>query len=250
MSEFSDQYFRELAPQQRRYDTPVSDQLHFCVFPNGVKSWVFLYEVDGHVRRRTIGLFPEMSYAQALTAIDPNRRIAKVDASEHRRDAGKGTSRPRLRVPPAVEKLMRRITPMDVLTAGGTAIVALAILVLVGRSGDPTPPETASTPPPPTRPAPQAEPVARTAAAAETPPDAPAERAPADSPTVEEARPEPEPPAASRGTITFVESADTDPVPAERPAEAEVTPRVADWLLALTAKRPERRLPHGKGDSG
>ena len=31
---------REEWSRARRYDTPVSDQLHFCVFPNGVKSSV------------------------------------------------------------------------------------------------------------------------------------------------------------------------------------------------------------------
>jgi hypothetical protein len=150
-----------------------------------------------------------MTYAQALRSIDPNRRIAEVDASEHRRDLGHRPSPRRLKVPPAAEKILRRITLMDVLTAGGTAVVALAILMLVGRSGDtPTPATTAAPPPPPTRSSPPAEAVVRTTTPAERP-EATSEEAPPDPP--------PDPPPASRGTITF--AAPADPVP-EAPAEA------------------------------
>ncbi len=163
MSEFSDQYFHDLAPRQRRYDTPVSDQLHFCVFPNGVKSWVFLYEVDGHLRRRTIGLFPDMGYQAALRALDPNRKIAAVDASEQRQPSSRPALSLTLTLPPAVQRFLRRISLTDVLTAAGTAIVALAVLMYFGGSDDPPPAEpppapVARTEPPPAQPAPTAAP--------------------------------------------------------------------------------------------
>jgi hypothetical protein len=85
MPQFSDHYFRDLPPRDRRYDTPVADQLVFSVFPNGVKAWVHVYPVDDYVRRRTIGLFPETGYEGALVALEQSRRIAAVDALETRR---------------------------------------------------------------------------------------------------------------------------------------------------------------------
>lgn len=85
MPQFSDDYFRDLPPRDRRYDTPVADQLVFSVFPNGVKAWVHVYPFEDYVRRRTIGLFPETGYQAALVALEESRRIAAVDALETRR---------------------------------------------------------------------------------------------------------------------------------------------------------------------
>jgi hypothetical protein len=84
MPQFSDEYFRDLPPRDRRYDTPVADQLVFSVFPNGVKAWVHVYPCDDFVRRRTIGLFPEMSLVAARAALEQSRRIAEVDARQIR----------------------------------------------------------------------------------------------------------------------------------------------------------------------
>ncbi len=84
MPQFSDDYFRDLPPRDRRYDTPVADQLVFSVFPNGVKAWVHVYPCDDFVRRRTIGLFPETGYPAALEALEQSRRIAEVDSMETR----------------------------------------------------------------------------------------------------------------------------------------------------------------------
>ena len=83
--EFSEEYFRDLPPRDRRYDTPVADQLVFSVFPNGVKAWVHVYPCEDYVRRRTMGLFPEMSYPDAVSALDISRRIAEVDSRQIRR---------------------------------------------------------------------------------------------------------------------------------------------------------------------
>lgn len=85
MTQFSNDYFRDLPPRDRRYDTPVADQLVFSVFPNGVKAWVHVYPCDDFVRRRTMGLFPDMGFEDALGALEQSRRIAEVDAMEIRR---------------------------------------------------------------------------------------------------------------------------------------------------------------------
>lgn len=85
MTQFTNDYFRDLPPRDRRYDTPVAEQLVFRVFPNGVKAWVHVYPCNDFVRRRTMGLFPEMDYGAALAALEESRRIAEVDAAQARR---------------------------------------------------------------------------------------------------------------------------------------------------------------------
>ena len=137
MSEFSEQYFRDLAPRERRFDTPIADQLAFCVFPNGVKSWVYLYEVDGFTRRRTIGLFPDMSYEEALRSLDPNRRIAQVDAEEQRRGPERPATPKRLTEILNRASFLKRVSMRDLLTGGGTAVAALTVFILLGRTNEP-----------------------------------------------------------------------------------------------------------------
>ena len=82
MTAFSNDFLQDLPPKDRRYDTPVAENLVFSVFPNGVKAWVHVYSYEGYVRRRTIGLFPEMDYAQAQAALNQSRRIVAVDLQQ------------------------------------------------------------------------------------------------------------------------------------------------------------------------
>lgn len=73
------EYFRDLPPQSRRYDTPLGDNLVFSVFPNGTKCWVLIYSAGGYTRRRTLGLFPEMTLEAAREAAAQARRILEVE---------------------------------------------------------------------------------------------------------------------------------------------------------------------------
>jgi len=75
----TDDHCRDLPPQARRYDTPVEEGLVFSVFPNGTKCWVLTYLVDGFTRRRTLGLFPEMTLENALEAAAQARRILAAE---------------------------------------------------------------------------------------------------------------------------------------------------------------------------
>lgn len=76
----NDEYFRELPPQARRYDTPLGEGLVFSVFPNGTKCWVLIHSVGGFARRRTLGVFPEMKLDAALEAAAQARRILAVES--------------------------------------------------------------------------------------------------------------------------------------------------------------------------
>ncbi len=125
MTAFSNEFLQDLPPKERRYDTPVGENLVFSVFPNGVKAWVHVYSYEGFVRRRTIGLFPEMEYAQAQAALSQSRRIVAVELQQGgTRQGARGMSRGKLAL----------------LTAGaviGGIAVALTVRSLTGGSSAP-----------------------------------------------------------------------------------------------------------------
>lgn len=80
MTKLTDDYFRDLAPKDRRYDTPLGEGLVFSVFPNGTKCWVQVYSAGGFARRRTLGLFPEMNLEAAREAAGQAQRILAIEA--------------------------------------------------------------------------------------------------------------------------------------------------------------------------
>jgi hypothetical protein len=133
MTAFSNEFLQDLPPKERRYDTPVAENLVFSVFPNGVKAWVHVYSYEGFVRRRTIGLFPEMDYAQAQAALSQSRRIVAVElqqGGQRRRPAGISQTKILLLVSGAII---------------GGVLIALMIRFLTadGRAPDPGPPAAA-----------------------------------------------------------------------------------------------------------
>ncbi|MDZ7760823.1 MAG: tyrosine-type recombinase/integrase [Desulfovermiculus sp.] len=54
-----------LRPESKRYEVPDGDGLILRVSPSGKKSFCFVYRIGNKVKRLTIGVFPEMSLAQA-----------------------------------------------------------------------------------------------------------------------------------------------------------------------------------------
>jgi hypothetical protein len=80
MNAQTEDYFRDLPPRARRYDTPLGEGLVFSVFPNGTKCWVLVYSAGGFTRRRTLGLFPEMNLATAREAANEAQRILEFES--------------------------------------------------------------------------------------------------------------------------------------------------------------------------
>ena len=70
MSPLSDEYIRSLEPETLRYDVTIFDDFVISVLPNGIKTWAFLYDYEGRKRRKTLGVYPDMAYAQAEDALD------------------------------------------------------------------------------------------------------------------------------------------------------------------------------------
>jgi Protein of unknown function (DUF2914)/Arm DNA-binding domain len=69
----------DLQPQATRYDTPIADDLLICTFPNGIRTWIFSYASNGYQRRRSLGVYPQMSLADARQALFAARKLQKVE---------------------------------------------------------------------------------------------------------------------------------------------------------------------------
>jgi hypothetical protein len=69
----------DLQPQAARYDTPIADDLVICTFPNGVRTWIFAYTTNGYQRRQSLGVYPEMSLADARQALFAARKLQAVE---------------------------------------------------------------------------------------------------------------------------------------------------------------------------
>lgn len=79
MHEFAEEYVANLAARDERYDTRLGDDFYVGTFPNGVKTWIYVYEVDGYTRRQTLGVYPEMPLASALESLYAARRTRAVE---------------------------------------------------------------------------------------------------------------------------------------------------------------------------
>jgi hypothetical protein len=71
----------DLQPQAARYDTPIADDLLICTFPNGTRTWIFTYAAGGAQHRRSLGVYPEMSLADARQALCSARKLQQAEAS-------------------------------------------------------------------------------------------------------------------------------------------------------------------------
>ncbi|MGB5589698.1 MAG: DUF2914 domain-containing protein [Gammaproteobacteria bacterium] len=131
MTAFSNEFLQDLPPKDRRYDTPVAENLVFSVFPNGVKAWVHVYPYEGFVRRRTIGLFPDLDYPQAQAALSQSRRIVAVELQQ-----GGQRKAPR-------SSGSKQIMLLTVGAILGGVMVALAARLLIGSSPPPVEPRAA-----------------------------------------------------------------------------------------------------------
>ena len=78
MAEFTGQYVLGLEPKKEVYDVSESHELAIRVFPNGIKTWVFLFKVGEFERSRTLGIFPDMSPQQARDEVPTARKIATL----------------------------------------------------------------------------------------------------------------------------------------------------------------------------
>jgi len=80
MPRFTDLYIRNLQPREKRYEVREAGGKGFAVRvgPNGVKTWVLMYDHNGARQKLTLGVYPDLSLADGRKASDAARgEIAK-----------------------------------------------------------------------------------------------------------------------------------------------------------------------------
>lgn len=65
MSNFTDTYIKSLKPSIKRYEEYEGGGFGIRVTPNGVKSWIYRYKINGKTDKLTIGHYPTVSLANA-----------------------------------------------------------------------------------------------------------------------------------------------------------------------------------------
>ena len=119
MAEFTEQYVLGLEPKSEPYDVTESDELAVRVFPNGIKTWVFLFRVGKFTRSRTLGIFPEMTVDTARGEIPTARKIAALAQDLETRDEASGSTTAIIKQQAENKGLFNR---GNVLAAGAAAV--------------------------------------------------------------------------------------------------------------------------------
>ncbi len=65
MSNFTDTYIKGLKPSIKRYEEYEGGGFGIRVTPNGVKTWIYRYKINGKTDKLTIGHYPTVSLANA-----------------------------------------------------------------------------------------------------------------------------------------------------------------------------------------
>lgn len=65
MASFTDTYIKALKSQTSRYEEYGGGGFGIRVTPNGVKSWIYRYKINGKTDKLTLGHYPTMSLANA-----------------------------------------------------------------------------------------------------------------------------------------------------------------------------------------
>jgi hypothetical protein len=134
VQEFAEQFVETLQPREERYETRLGDDFFVCTWPNGIKTWLYVYEVDGYRRRRTLGTYPELSLTDAREALFAARKLQQ--AEQELIDRGLGdtilrTGNASERVARADDRASAARTPFGIRVARtlGTAAVGAALAI-------------------------------------------------------------------------------------------------------------------------
>ncbi len=101
MADFSQDFLDSLAPRDQVFEIKEHSDFAIRVFPNGSKTWVFIYRAGQGVQRRTLGIYPQMGIEQAHDALREARRSTGAKRS---RKGAKNIRRTRRRAKPPVKK--------------------------------------------------------------------------------------------------------------------------------------------------
>ncbi len=73
MKKLNESDFIDLEPRTLPYEVRAEVDLALRIFPNGSKTWVYIYFDQTVVQRETLGIYPEMSAEQAYLALEKAR---------------------------------------------------------------------------------------------------------------------------------------------------------------------------------
>lgn len=94
MANFTDTFIRNLKPQPKRFEEFEGGGFGIRITPNGVKTWIYRYKIDGKTTRLTLGHYPTMSLGNAKKkfidfselrreGIDPKSVLQQEEEQEH-----------------------------------------------------------------------------------------------------------------------------------------------------------------------
>ncbi|MCF6283505.1 MAG: DUF2914 domain-containing protein [Candidatus Polarisedimenticolaceae bacterium] len=73
MKKLNENDFANLEPRSQPYEVRAEIDLALRIFPNGSKTWVYIYFDQKTLQRKTLGIYPEMRMEQAYLALDAAR---------------------------------------------------------------------------------------------------------------------------------------------------------------------------------
>ncbi len=80
MKKLNESDFSNLTPRAQPYEVRAEVDLALRIFPNGSKTWVYIYFDQTVVQRETLGIYPEMPAEQAYLALEEARQAtSKAD---------------------------------------------------------------------------------------------------------------------------------------------------------------------------
>lgn len=65
MSQFTDTFIKGLKAKKERYEEYEGGGFGVRISPNGMKTWIYRYKMDGKTSKLTLGHYPTMSLANA-----------------------------------------------------------------------------------------------------------------------------------------------------------------------------------------
>ena len=86
METLTHRYLDTLDPSDHVYEVYEEDDFAIRVFPNGSKTWVYIYQVDQFLRRKTLGIYPEMGVEEARNAVQMARQVTQGVGIEQRQE--------------------------------------------------------------------------------------------------------------------------------------------------------------------
>lgn len=85
----TDLQLRNLVTRDRQYKVSDGNSLYVLVSPSGSRAWRWKYLFGGRQKELALGLYPQVTLAEARAARDLARKkvVAGIDPAEERRDA-------------------------------------------------------------------------------------------------------------------------------------------------------------------